>query len=350
MQQSLRNVFNAELSISPFNEEYHSYIDVKVVKGTVAGNKLTQYPNYKARDLMVEGSGLLQWLSVFSLAVDPAVDVLLLDEPDAHLHPTLQYEMFRRVAEISRTKLVLVATHSPEVIRWAPYDEILAFRSDRSPAYLADENGKISLVAGIGSTYLPRFDAAVRSRKILFVEGDGDALVLRRAAELLNLNWDQDWVVWPEKNQHQDRVRLTKMLAREIDGLSVVSIRDRDLLSTNAVGQDLLQTGLVHDRNFKPVTWKRRNVESYLIHPSIISAATGLLEQEVAARMAQEFGLAIAGNFLDHLVPPALMDVDGKSVLKSFGLNWNDVIAHMRRETLPQDFLSVLGHLGLHEA
>jgi len=38
---------------------------------------------------MVEGSGFLQWLSVFALATDPGLDVLLLDEPDAHLHSSL---------------------------------------------------------------------------------------------------------------------------------------------------------------------------------------------------------------------------------------------------------------------
>lgn len=39
---------------------------------------------------MVEGSGFLQWLSVYTLALNPSINVLLLDEPDAHLHTTLQ--------------------------------------------------------------------------------------------------------------------------------------------------------------------------------------------------------------------------------------------------------------------
>jgi hypothetical protein len=348
VQQSMRTVFGAELFMSPFNEEYHSYIDVKILKGTVAGYKLTQFPNYKPRDLMVEGSGLLQWLSVFSLAVDPSVDVLLLDEPDAHLHPSLQHEMFEHIRNVAHKKVVLVATHSPEVLRWAPFDQILAFRKSAPPKYLKDEEGKVGLVAGIGSTYLPKLDAARRSRKIFFVEGEGDALVLKKSAELLGRNWDVEWVVWPEKSSHADRIRLSRMIAREIPGLRVLSLRDRDLVSINAVGVDLLERGLSHDATCLPLTWKRRNIESYLVWPAAIAAASGLPEANIIAELAANFGIAISATFSEHAAPQALLDVDGKAVLKHFGLIWTDMIPHMNAAWLPADLAKLLEHLGIN--
>lgn len=63
----------------PFSEEYHSYISVEVDKGSIDGFKLKRHANYRPRDLMVEGGGFLQWLSVFALALDPSINVLLLD-------------------------------------------------------------------------------------------------------------------------------------------------------------------------------------------------------------------------------------------------------------------------------
>jgi hypothetical protein len=94
LQSTLRNTFKAELVIAPFSEEYHSYIQVEVVKGTPVGSyKLKRHEGYRTKDLMVEGSGFLQWLSVYALAASPANDVLLLDEPDAHLHSTLQQQL-----------------------------------------------------------------------------------------------------------------------------------------------------------------------------------------------------------------------------------------------------------------
>jgi predicted ATPase len=87
---------------------------VQVVKGTVDRFKLKRHSGYNPRDLMVEGSGFLQWLSVFALATDPELDLLLLDEPDAHLHSSLQEELrgsLRRVAAASG-KQMLVANHA----------------------------------------------------------------------------------------------------------------------------------------------------------------------------------------------------------------------------------------------
>lgn len=162
VQQSLRQVFGAELVVSPFNDEYHSYIDVQVVKGELTGYKLVRFPGFNARDLMVEGSGFLQWLSVFSLAADRDVDVLLLDEPDAHLHTSLQRELFRQVQDVASDKTVLVATHSPEVLRWASPEQILGFKKSSPPKYLKDEDGKIGLIAGIGRV-IPPFLAVAKS-------------------------------------------------------------------------------------------------------------------------------------------------------------------------------------------
>ena len=62
LQHNLREIFATELDIAPFREEYHSYIQVDVVKGEVDGYKLRRHPGYNKRDLMVEGSGFLQWL------------------------------------------------------------------------------------------------------------------------------------------------------------------------------------------------------------------------------------------------------------------------------------------------
>ena len=67
------------------------------------GFKLKRHPGYNKRDLMVEGSGLLQWLSVFALATDPEIDVLLLDEPDAHLHPSLQDQLLEGLRGLAET-------------------------------------------------------------------------------------------------------------------------------------------------------------------------------------------------------------------------------------------------------
>ena len=90
LRQVLGDVFQAGLSVNPFNDLYHTTIDVAAWEGQLANKQFRKKPGVPEKDLMVEGSGFLQWLSVYALALNKELDVLLLDEPDAHLHPTLQ--------------------------------------------------------------------------------------------------------------------------------------------------------------------------------------------------------------------------------------------------------------------
>lgn len=70
LQTTMARVFGMQLDVEPFNELYHNYIRVKCVKVTWDGKKFTRSANFQPRDLMAEGSGFLQWLSVYTLAVD----------------------------------------------------------------------------------------------------------------------------------------------------------------------------------------------------------------------------------------------------------------------------------------
>ena len=113
---------------------------------------------------MVEGSGFLQWLSVFALATDPEINVLLLDEPDAHLHTSLQEQLLDSLRDIATAtgKQMLVATHSAEILRNAEPSDILHIHSGgRGGDTSSEERQKVGLLAGLGL----RVRAARRSRE-----------------------------------------------------------------------------------------------------------------------------------------------------------------------------------------
>ena len=70
-----------------FNESFHTHVQINLKKGNLdEHNRFIPTPKYNERDIMTEGSGFLQWLSVYTFALSPKIDILLLDEPDAHLH------------------------------------------------------------------------------------------------------------------------------------------------------------------------------------------------------------------------------------------------------------------------
>src|SRR5439155_14429028 len=65
----LEEVFKIGLSVTEFNELYHTTIDVAVWEGLLAKKQFKKKTGAPERDLMVEGSGFLQWLSVYALAL-----------------------------------------------------------------------------------------------------------------------------------------------------------------------------------------------------------------------------------------------------------------------------------------
>lgn len=320
LQATLRETFGAELVVQPFSAEYHSYIKVHVVKGSVDGFKLKRHHNYRPRDLMVEGSGFLQWLSVYALALDPLIDVLLLDEPDAHLHASLQDYLVERLADLAalRNKDVLIATHSTEILRAAEPETILEFRArGRGPRYLSQDNQKSGLLAGLGSDYAPRVDRLRKTKRLLFVEGGSDIAVLRVLGDKLGIPISKQWVEWKTSAGHRDRKTLFRALKEEIPDLVAVSLRDRDDEPAGSVGADLRDLAIEELPDFYCRKWRRRHIETYLLWPDALAAASGIPIDEVNRQLQDHHGTAInAANFKQTDAPDAIRDLRGKSVLK----------------------------------
>lgn len=317
LQQNLRTTFSVELYIAPFREEYHSYIQVEVDKGDVDGHKLKRHRGYNKRDLMVEGSGFLQWLSVFALATDPEINILLLDEPDAHLHSSLQEQLLESLRAIASDtgKQILVATHSTEILRNAEPSDILHVR-DGKGRYLTKEHQKVGLLAGLGSDYAPRIDAVKRTKRLLFVEGRTDVPVLQILADKLGLTWPKSWVTWTTTRTQRERKQLYLALAEEIPGLVVLSLRDRDDEKVETVRSDLVDPAVSGDAGFHPRRWRRRYIEGYLVWPPAIAAATGLPQQQVEQDLADRHGIAVGSTFTLTEAPQALLDIRAKAILK----------------------------------
>lgn len=318
LQASLREVFGAELAVQEFSEEYHSYISIDVVKGRVTGWQLKRYPKFNKRDLMVEGSGFLQWVSVYALALNPSIDVLLLDEPDAHLHCSLQDTLLSRLREVSekRGAQIIVATHSTELLRHAKPYEILEVRSGRPPRYLSADHQKVGLFAGLGTEYAPRIDRLQRTKRLLFVEGADDERILGCIAEKLGVEWPGEWVVWRSPQTHRERSHLFMALQEEIGELVCVSLRDRDDDAIASVGDGLIDKHVTPRPNMTYLKWRRRHLENYLVFPEAVASVLGVLQTHIEDKLASDFGISVAAEkFTSWDAPPALLDMRGKQVL-----------------------------------
>jgi predicted ATPase len=354
LQQNLRTTFKAELDVAAFREEYHSYIQVEVVKGTLEKYKIKRFQGYNKRDLMVEGSGFLQWLSVFALATTPEINVLLLDEPDAHLHPSLQDQLLESLGRIASAsdKQVLVATHSAEILRHALPTDVLQLRGGgKGSKYLQEDSQKVGLLAGLGSDYAPRIDRAKRTKRILFVEGRTDIPILKALATTLGIDWPDSWTEWVTSVPQKERRQLYLAFKAEIPDLVVLSLRDRDDEPAETVGADLVdRSTTVGDAEFNPRRWRRRYIESYLVWPPAISAASGLPEEDVRQQLTDHHGISVGANFTDSDPPQALLDVRAKAILREgatavlgqFDVSPLDVARHLETDAVCDDIKTFL--------
>ena len=105
IQESIRKLFGYELLIPDANGPYIR-AEYRMTKGGMA------------LDIASAGSGFQQVLMLLTFLNTREGSVLLLDEPDAHLHLILQdaiYHELRAVAALHRSQLV-IATHSEVII------------------------------------------------------------------------------------------------------------------------------------------------------------------------------------------------------------------------------------------
>lgn len=340
LQRTMQEVFGTELKITPFNERYHSYLKIECIKGAFdpQTQKFNKFGNYSSRDLMVEGSGFLQWLSVYALSLSPEYDSILLDEPDAHLHPILQEQLVSKLGQISlnKGKQILLATHSTELIRGYDHNKIFAIKS-RSGKYLSDDNSKVGVLAGIGAIHTPTLHSIMRHKKLLIVEGSSDERFLRKLATQAGIQWPNNIVPWFWTGKHSERFQLFKQLQKDIPDLQAISIRDRDDDADASVGADLIDKDFKTKPGFIAMKWRRRHIENYLFSKSAISRCAIKQVEEVEDFFGTH-GLVIPDNICDSDVAIALRDARGKEILNEGPLSARAVL-NINRDKIAQELL-----------
>lgn len=322
LNRVLFETFKGMLSPQYFNPEFHTNIKIDFVKGEIENNRFVRYKNYNKGDIMVEGSGFLQWLSVYTFAINPKIDVLLLDEPDAHLHNSLQSELINKLKYISTQfkKQILIATHSTEVVKNSPYEMIL--HVNRSIKYLNQERQKIKVLSGLGTEYFPKLEKIQKFKRILFIENGSDVEILKAWCKKLRENWPLNIVDWSFANNHKERKQLFLHVKDEINGIKCISLIDRDNCLYESTSSNLHENyvDLIEGENeFRFRKWRRWEIENYLISPSAISRLTGKTEEEIRDFIRSKFGFEIHTNYqqsdrIDEIRP---LFEEGKPIIES---------------------------------
>lgn len=218
----------------------------------------------KPLDIAGAGSGFHQVLLLLAFFYARPGAVLLLDEPDAHLHVILQrevYALIRRVASERGAQLV-ISTHSEVLLDETDPTRIVAFTGE-CPHALVTTSQKSQLKKALTRLRSLDFLLADQVGAVLYVEGETDASILREWARILG---------------HPALAFLDKPFLHPLGGNDLTEAREHFFGLQEAYPS--LGGACILDRRERPAPedwdkpslffWTRRETENYLLHPAAL--------------------------------------------------------------------------------
>ncbi|MFF4355872.1 ATP-dependent endonuclease [Streptomyces sp. NPDC001604] len=243
----------------------------------------TETATRSVKELFWAGDGLQIWLQVLlHLYRHRTAKTLVLDEPDVFLHPDLQRRLVNVLEE--RNQQWILATHAPEILAEAPRDSVILVDRTRSRArHLRDSKSLEHASQSLGTGFNLGLARALRSKVALFVEGQ-DMKVIRNVARKVGakrLAGEKGVAVIPlggfdKWAQAGSFATLSDSLLG--DSVKVYVILDRDNRTENQVFD--VTNALSHSGVHCHV-WKKKELESYFLIPSVIARLSGAEVQVV---------------------------------------------------------------------
>lgn len=224
-------------------------------------------------DIASAGSGFQQVLMLLTFLHTRPASVLLLDEPDAHLHVILQDAIFgelRAVASEKKSQLI-VATHSEVIIDSVEPQHLLVMLDQ--PRLVADTDEKRLLIESLAVLSHEDIVLALQTPGVLYLEDYTDLAILREWARVLEhpthalltqrLFWKRT-VAQPrpgaEGIKSRDHYDALKLVRADLPGLELLDGDARPNPPDTAITGQGLQR----------MRWKRYEIESYLVHPTAL--------------------------------------------------------------------------------
>ena len=172
-----------------------------------------------------------------NVAPPTVLPTALVDEPDLHLHPTLQVSLVHYLRELSRRgeAQFIITTHSPTILDAVSEEELyllapVASAGDRNQfVRVSTSHERLETIRGVtGSTHL-----VTRCRPIVYLEGEaptGRQASDQRLVELL-IPEAAAWVTVPARGRIE-AIRSAQLLrdavAENLPGIAVFALIDRD--------------------------------------------------------------------------------------------------------------------------
>ncbi len=302
-------------------------------------------------DLSNAASGFLQVLMVYSALLYKESSIVLIDEPDAHLHILLQGKMYQNLQLIAKqnNSQLIIATHSERMINATSEERI---RVIGEKIHSVPDKRKV-----LDTLYLENVEIYLAHVEpgILYVEGQTDLLILQEWSRILEhplsdflqhpFSWETAQHEWTSP-KHFSALRL---IVPDLFGAELCDSNGRDRSIS-----DSLPTGMIR------LYWDRYEIENYLIHPTaIFRFVEGLFGIEMAEKISEDLQENLPRAFLRNPFQESdlLTNTKGKTILNKMfqrvGLSFAErdyfqLASHMKKGEIHPEVLEKLDMIADH--
>ncbi|MBI5438750.1 MAG: AAA family ATPase [Nitrosomonadales bacterium] len=344
LKERVRNLFGMELLPIHYNELADPDINV-YYRPVLPEKKKIKTP----LEIASAGSGFLQFLLLAAFMYVHEESILLIDEPDSHMHVFLQRGMFDWIQEIARKNgsQLIISTHSEVLVNGTTdLERITTFFGGcpKKPALRSR-----SLIHALREVSPLEVINTEWKKRIFFAEGETDLRVLKAWADTMkhpilplldNINFRP-----LNTNEIGTAKKQFTALQEVIEGrLLAFCLRDGGVSRTKDLPQD-----------FHVYYWHRKEIESYLIHPAVLMR---FIEKRGILPLFQKS----AEDYLKDNLPPKVyrdpinksIDGNGSDFLEGFfdilrlpvskGEYW-EIAQAMNKDEIPQEVREVLDSL-----
>ncbi len=252
-------------------------------------------------DLASAGSGFHQVLTLLGFFYARPASVLLLDEPDAHLHVILQRQVYDKLRTIARQRgcQLLISTHSEVILEDTAPERILSFYG--RPHRLTVEPHRAQIREALNLLSSMDILAAESGCNILYVEDETDFKILAEFARIREHRFSSFAAapfVFPIHGRHardaKDHFFALQAIRPDIQGVLLLDGDNRNLPEHEIVANNLLI-----------LRWRRYEIENYILHPDALLRFVGGLETDLFSLGRRTQG----EEFLrENFPPPAMKD------------------------------------------
>lgn len=225
----------------------------------------------KEFDIFSAGSGFHQFIYLFGFILLRQPTVIMLDEPDVHLHGSLQRVLLTELRRLVDTgKQVLFATHSRDLIGQMSPEDILTLEED-GPKRLEVAFDIYDTLDRLGSVELTQLPVIQAYQRVLVVEDQSDWVLLsvfcsKVLAPSVWQGVDRRLAICYARGNpwKQDMPRLRQQLQQMItikrQPLEMFVVADRDYHPDLKYLQESLPSAHLHWH-----IWERAELENYLL-------------------------------------------------------------------------------------